>query len=157
VTPQKPRSCDKFLWRTQEKKEILRNPVRNGFLDPKNKFLKTGICNLGGHKEGENMYDEVLFRRRESIPIFSVGCKVNLEASAFLYILQMSLCWMGKRTKRWGFAWRSGLAASSPVVLAVLWCKALRRDDGGDLMAFYMVEGQAALWKNLSQSSPLSP
>ena len=30
----------------QEKKEILRNPVRNGFLDPKNKFLKTGICNL---------------------------------------------------------------------------------------------------------------
>jgi len=30
----------------QEKKEILRNPVRNVFLDPKNKFLKTGICNL---------------------------------------------------------------------------------------------------------------
>jgi len=28
------------------KKEILRNPVRNGFLDPKNKFLKTGMCNL---------------------------------------------------------------------------------------------------------------
>jgi hypothetical protein len=40
-----------------------------------------------------------------------------MEASAFLYILQMSLCWMGKRTKRWGFAWRSGSAASSPVVL----------------------------------------
>jgi hypothetical protein len=25
----------KFLWKTQEKKEILRNPVRNGFLGPK--------------------------------------------------------------------------------------------------------------------------
>jgi hypothetical protein len=29
-----------------EKKEILRNPGRNGFFGPKNKFLKTGICNL---------------------------------------------------------------------------------------------------------------
>jgi len=28
------------------KKKILRNPVRNIFLDPKNKFLKTGIGNL---------------------------------------------------------------------------------------------------------------
>jgi hypothetical protein len=45
VTPPKTRSCEKFLRKTQEKKEILRNPVRNGFLDPKNKFLKTGICN----------------------------------------------------------------------------------------------------------------
>jgi hypothetical protein len=46
ATSPKPRSCEKFLRKTQEKKEILRNPVRNGFLDPKNKFLKTGICNL---------------------------------------------------------------------------------------------------------------
>jgi hypothetical protein len=46
VTPPKTHSCEKFLRKTQEKKEILRNPVRNGFLDPKNKFLKTGICNL---------------------------------------------------------------------------------------------------------------
>jgi hypothetical protein len=38
----------KFLWKTQEKKEILRNPGRNGFFGPKIKFLKTGICNLGG-------------------------------------------------------------------------------------------------------------
>jgi hypothetical protein len=44
--PPKPRSCEKFLQKTQEKKEILRNPVRNGFLGPKNKFLKTGITNL---------------------------------------------------------------------------------------------------------------
>ena len=36
----------------QEKKEILRNPVRNGFLGPKNKFLKTGIGNLGDGNEG---------------------------------------------------------------------------------------------------------
>ena len=47
MTPPKTHSCEKFLRKTQEKKEILRNPVRNGFLDPKNKFLKTGICNLG--------------------------------------------------------------------------------------------------------------
>ena len=30
------------------------------------------------------------------------------KASAFLYICQILLCWMGKRTKRWEFAWRSG-------------------------------------------------
>jgi hypothetical protein len=35
VTPPKTHSCEKFLRKTQEKKEILRNPVRNGFLDPK--------------------------------------------------------------------------------------------------------------------------
>jgi len=44
--PPKPRSCEKFLRKTQEKKENLRNPVRNSFLGPKNKFLKTGITNL---------------------------------------------------------------------------------------------------------------
>ncbi len=43
----KPCSCEKFLRKTQEKKEILRNPGRNGFFGPKNKFLKTGITNLG--------------------------------------------------------------------------------------------------------------
>jgi hypothetical protein len=31
-----------------QEKKILRNPVRNIFLDPKNKFLKTGIGNLAG-------------------------------------------------------------------------------------------------------------
>jgi len=30
----------------RKKTEILRNPVRNGFLGPKNKFLKTGFTNL---------------------------------------------------------------------------------------------------------------
>jgi hypothetical protein len=44
--PPKPRSCEKFLRKTQEKKEILRNPGRNGFFGPKKKILKTGICNL---------------------------------------------------------------------------------------------------------------
>jgi hypothetical protein len=46
ATSPKPRSYEKILRKTQEKKEILRNPVRNVFFDPKNKFLKTGICNL---------------------------------------------------------------------------------------------------------------
>ncbi|MFM7766022.1 MAG: hypothetical protein ACKO6I_10225, partial [Sphingomonadales bacterium] len=46
ATSPKPRSCEKILWKMQEKKEILRNPVRNVFFYPKNKFLKTGICNL---------------------------------------------------------------------------------------------------------------
>jgi hypothetical protein len=31
----------------RRKKEILRNPVKNGYLRPKNNFLKTGITNLG--------------------------------------------------------------------------------------------------------------
>ena len=51
-------SCDPFqnhipvkklLRKTQEKTEILRNPGRNVFFHPKNKFLKTGITNLGPH------------------------------------------------------------------------------------------------------------
>jgi hypothetical protein len=32
--------------RKHRKKKILRNPVRNAFLGPKNKFLKIGITNL---------------------------------------------------------------------------------------------------------------
>ena len=43
------------------------------------------------------------------------------------------------------------------MVLAVLRCKALGRDDGGGFMAFFMVDRRAALWQNSSQSSPLSP
>jgi hypothetical protein len=34
--PTKPRSCEKFLRKTKGKKEILRNPGRNGFFCPKN-------------------------------------------------------------------------------------------------------------------------
>jgi hypothetical protein len=44
ATSPKPRSCEKFLWKTQEKKKS------SGFLDTKNKFLKTGIGNLGKDK-----------------------------------------------------------------------------------------------------------
>jgi hypothetical protein len=33
----------------KHRKKILRNPGRNRFFGPKNKFLKTGICNLGAH------------------------------------------------------------------------------------------------------------
>jgi hypothetical protein len=33
--PTKPRSCEKFLRKTQEKKEILRNPVLSVFEPPK--------------------------------------------------------------------------------------------------------------------------
>ncbi len=32
----------------------------------------------------------------------SISLAVHNNASAFLYILQMLLCWMGKRTKWWG-------------------------------------------------------
>jgi hypothetical protein len=46
VTPPKTGSSEKFLRKTQEKKKFLRNPVRNAFLGPKNKFLKRGITNL---------------------------------------------------------------------------------------------------------------
>jgi hypothetical protein len=45
--PPKPGFCEKYLQKTQEKKEIFRNPGRNVFFGPKNKYLKTRICNLG--------------------------------------------------------------------------------------------------------------
>ena len=47
----------------------------------------------------------------------SISSAVQKDASAFLYILQMSLCWMGKRTKRRGFVWRNGLGARWPFFL----------------------------------------
>ena len=53
MTPPKTRSSEKFLRKTQEKKKFLRNPVRNAFLGPKNKFLKTGITNLAEGKAKE--------------------------------------------------------------------------------------------------------
>jgi hypothetical protein len=37
----------------KRRKKILRNPVRNAFLGPKNKFLKTGITNLAEGKAKE--------------------------------------------------------------------------------------------------------
>ena len=63
---------------------------------------------IGGREEGKNMQDEVLFCCQESVPVSqstaslerSISSAVQKEASAFLYILQMLLCWMGKRTKR---------------------------------------------------------
>jgi hypothetical protein len=65
--PPKPRSSEKFLRKTQEKNEILKNPGRNGLFGPKNKFLKTGIiCNLGHHKCHKGCYqpiDGVYYRR----------------------------------------------------------------------------------------------
>jgi hypothetical protein len=38
----------------------------------------------------------------------SISSAVQKDASAFLYICQMSSCSMGKRTKRCGFSCRSG-------------------------------------------------
>ena len=55
---------------------------------------------------------EVLLRWRESVPVCGISREINLlgkkDALAFLYILQISSCWMGKRTKRFGFAWSNG-------------------------------------------------
>jgi hypothetical protein len=45
-TPPKPRSCEEIPPKKQEKKEILRNPGRNGFWGSKKGFLKTGIGDL---------------------------------------------------------------------------------------------------------------
>ncbi len=75
----------------------------------------------------------------------SISSAVQKEASAFLYILQMSLCWMGKRTKQRGLAWRSGSGARVPLILAFLWCETFRFDGGGVFTVFLVVEGQEVL------------
>ena len=49
----------------------------------------------------------------------SISSAAQKEASAFLYICQMSLWWMGKSTMRCGFSWSSGSGAS-PLFSAVL-------------------------------------
>ncbi len=36
---------------------------------------------VGSRKEGENMHDEVLFRRRESVPVYSVARDVDFFSS----------------------------------------------------------------------------
>ncbi len=42
----------------RKKKEILRNPGKNGFFGPRNKFLKTGICNLAYYQMPYGMSSE---------------------------------------------------------------------------------------------------
>jgi hypothetical protein len=66
----------KILWKTQEKKEILRNPGRNIFFGPKNKFLKTGICNLGrfGGIEPQKRVEAELIEWR-SVDLNSINSK----------------------------------------------------------------------------------
>ena len=85
ATSPKPRSCEKFLRKTQEKKEILRNPVRNGFLDPKNKFLKTGICNLVQRKMAEN--DKADADVGETPPPTPTPVQITASSCILLHIL----------------------------------------------------------------------
>jgi len=83
----------------------------------------------------------------------SISSAVQNEASAFLYIRQISSCWMGKRTKRWGFAWRSGLGARSLLVSAVL-CRDGGVRGGGLFTGFRAA--RFVLVQNSFQSLPLS-
>ena len=92
-------------------------------------------------KKSQDVGYEVLHHWRESVPVCSISREVNLLGSPkgrfglFVHILQMSSCWMGKRTKRLGFAWSNGSGARWPFVLAVLCFDALRC-DGGVFVAF---------------------
>ena len=87
-------------------------------------------------EKSKDVGHEVLLHLRESVPVCGisraerlVSSAVRKDDSAFLYILQMKLCWMGKRTKRFGFAWSSGSGARRLFVLAVLFFDALRCND----------------------------
>ena len=92
-------------------------------------------------KKSQDVGYEVLHHWRESVPVCSISREVNLLGSPkgrfglFVHILQMSSCWMGKRTRRLGFAWSNGSGARWPFVLAVLCFDALRC-DGGVFVAF---------------------
>ena len=82
----------------------------------------------------------------------SISSAVQKEASAFLFIRQMSAWWMGKSTKRCGFSCRSGSGARSPTFLAILCFNGIL-GGLGVFLAFLVV--WAVLVKNLSQSSLL--
>jgi len=51
----------------------------------------------------------------------SISSAVQKEASAFLYISQISSCWMGKMTNLPGFSWRSGSGVEKPAISCFLW------------------------------------
>jgi hypothetical protein len=68
---------------------------------------------------GESLFESVVSAER------SISSAVQKDASAFLYILQMLSCWMGKRTKQLGLAWRNGLGARWPFIFAALCLDAL--------------------------------
>jgi hypothetical protein len=74
----------------------------------------------------------------------SISLAVQNDASAFLYILQMLLCWMGKRTKRWGFSRRSGSGARLLFISAIL-CFNLFQPDNGVFTAFLVVKARVVL------------
>jgi hypothetical protein len=81
-----------------------------------------------------------------------ISFAVQKDASAFLYIRQMSAWWMGKSTKQCGFSFSSGSGARSPLVSAVL-CFDGRLGGVGAFSAFRMV--WAVLVQNSFQSLPL--
>ncbi len=81
---------------------------------PSEAVKKARTCRMKCCSIAESLSQSVALAAR------SISSAVQKEALAFLQVLQMSLCWMGKRTKRWGFACRSGSAANSPVVSAIL-------------------------------------
>ncbi len=85
---------------------------------------------IGCRKESQDVGYEVPLHWQESVPVCVPVCGISREVDLLgspkgrfgLFVLS---CWMGKRTKRLGFAWSSGLGARWPFVLAVLCFDAL--------------------------------
>jgi hypothetical protein len=96
---------------------------------------------------GESFFQSAMSLER------SISLAVQKDASAFLYIFQMSECWMGKRTKQWGFGRRRVSGACRPLSSAILWADALCCDGGGGSV---FLAAQVVFAQNSSQSLPLS-
>jgi hypothetical protein len=82
----------------------------------------------------------------------SISLAVQKDALAFLYILQILGCWMGKSTKQWGFGRSSGSGVCHPSISAILWFDALRCNGRGG--SGFLAE-RVVFAQNLSQLLPL--
>ncbi len=89
------------------------------------------------------------------LAVRSISSAVQKDASAFFYICQISLCWIGKISKWWGFCLRRGSGARWPSISAMLCFKITEHGDGG-FFAFLVVDGCFVLVQKPSQWSPLS-
>ena len=144
---------------------------------------------IRGGEECKNMGEKVALVFRQLGPVHDVCGEVDLlncpeGGFVFLYMCQMSGCWMGNSTKRWGFSCSSGSGARGElsfmattfvgerflgerlccnVVFAqnsshskpLLWMKVVMSWKAWNVMGCAMVEYGGLAWKR-SQSLPLS-
>ncbi len=122
---------------------VAKLPVRFLLTMPSEATKKVRTWDMKCCSVGKSFFQSAMSLER------SISSAVQKDASASLYIFQMSECWMGKRMKRWGFGRRRVSGACPPLSSAILWADALCPDGGGGLV---FLAARVVFAQNSSQS-----